>query len=62
MTTIDVFWEVLLSHLRGIFISYAAKKKRDRQNEEVKLENDIEKMNDLFILDISDNILEQELN
>ena len=62
MTTIDVFWEVLLSHLRGTFITYAAKKKRDRQNEEVKLEKDIEKMNDLFILDISDNILEQELN
>ena len=28
MISIDIFWEVLLSHLRGIFISNAAKKKR----------------------------------
>ena len=27
MTSIDVFWEVLLSHIRGIFIAFAAKKK-----------------------------------
>ena len=27
MIEIDIFWEVLLSHLRGIFISHAAKKK-----------------------------------
>ena len=61
MTSIDVFWEVLLSHIRGIFIAFAAKK-RDRQNEETQLAKDIERLDDLFILDMSDNILEQELN
>ena len=37
-------------------------KKRDRQNEETQLAKDIERLDDLFILDMSDNILEQELN
>ena len=27
MVPIDTFWEVLLTHLRGIFISFAARKK-----------------------------------
>ena len=62
MTTIDIIWEVLLSHLRGIFIAFAAKRNRDMLNEEKKLVKDIEKLDDLFILDMSDKDLEQELN
>ena len=61
MTNIDVFWEVLLSHLRGIFISHAAKKKRERCNREQMLIKNIEEMNDLYNLDITDENLEEDL-
>ena len=62
MTDIDVFWEVLLTHLRGIFITYAARKKRVRLNRETSLTKEIEKLEDLFILDITDRGIEDELN
>ena len=41
MVSIDTFWEVLLTHLRGIFISFAARKKRERSNREQKLIKDL---------------------
>ena len=37
MIPIDMFWEVLLTHLRGIFISFATSKKGERFNREIKL-------------------------
>ena len=57
MVPIDIFWEVLLTHLRGIIISHAARKKRERANRETKLTKELENLNDLFNLDISDTKL-----
>ena len=62
MVSIDIFWEVLLTHLRGIFISFAARKKRERVNREEKLIKEIQSLDELFILDMTDLILEQNLN
>ena len=61
MVPIDIFWEVLLTHLRGIFISNAAKKKRERSNREFTLVKEIENLDELFTLDISDSVLEETL-
>ena len=62
MVSIEIFWEVLLAHLRGIFIAYAARKKRERSNREERLVKEIQSLDELFILDLSDNILENNLN
>ena len=61
MVSIDIFWEVLLAHLRGIFISNAAKKKRERSNRERILTKEIENLDELYTLDISDTNLEKSL-
>ena len=57
MIKIDTFWEVLLSHLRGIFISYAAKMKREKSNRENLLHKEIENLEELYVLDILDEVL-----
>ena len=62
MVSIDTFWEVLLTHLRGIFISFAARRKRERSNREQQLVKEIQSLEELFILDISDLLLETNLN
>ena len=62
MVSIDVFWEVLLTHLRGILISFAARKKGEGSNREEKLVKDIQALDELFILDMTDSILEKNLN
>ena len=62
MVSIDTFWEVLLTHLRGIFISFAARKKRERSNREQKLIKEIQSLDELFILDMTDLLLENNLN
>ena len=62
MVPIDTFWEVLLTHLRGIFISFAARKKRERCNREDKLVKEIQSLDELFILDMTDITLENNLN
>ena len=59
MVSIEIFWEVLLAHLRGIFIAFAARKKRERSNLLVK---EIQSLDELFILDMSAHILENNLN
>ena len=61
MIKIDIFWEVLLSHLRGIFISHAAKKKREKSNREIHLHKEIENLEELHILDINDEELKVNL-
>ena len=61
MIKIDTFWEVLLSHLRGIFISHAAKKKREKSNRETHLHKEIENLEELHILDINDEELKVNL-
>ena len=62
MVSIEIFWEVLLAHLRGIFIAFAARKKRERSNREEKLVKEIQSLDELFILDMSAHILENNLN
>ena len=62
MVSIDTFWKVLLTHLRGIFISFAARKKRERSNREQKLIKEIQSLDELFILDMTDLLLETNLN
>ena len=61
MVSIDIFWEVLLAHLRGIFISNAAKMKRERSNRECILTIEIENLDELYTLDNSDINLEKLL-
>ena len=61
MFEIEAFWEVLLSHLRGIFISNAAKRKRDRSNREELLTKEIENLEELYCLDISDEAMRVNL-
>ena len=61
MVPIDIFWEVLLTHLRGIIISHAARKKRELANRESILVKEIENLDDLFTLDVSDQIIEESL-
>ena len=62
MVSIDTFWEVILTHLRRFFISFAARKKRERSNREDKLIKEIQSLDELFILDMTDVILENNLN
>ena len=62
MVSIETFWEVLLAHLRGILISFAAKQKRERSNREEKLTNEIRSLDELFILDMTDTTLENSLD
>ena len=61
MIKIDNFWEVLLSHLRGIFLSYVAKK-REKSNRENLLHKEIENLEKLYVLDISDEVLKGNLD
>ena len=61
MIKIDTYWEVLLSHLRGIFISHAAKKKREKSNRKTHLHKEIENLEELHILDINDEDLKVNL-
>ena len=61
MIEIEVFWEVLLTHLRGIFISNAAKKKRDRSNREEILTKEIVNLEELYCLDITDEVMRVNL-
>ena len=61
MITIEQFWEVLLTKLRGTLISYAANNKRKRIQRENKLVKEIEDLDHLFLLNMTDEILEQEI-
>ena len=61
MIEIDLFWEVLLTKLRGTIITHAAKIKRERNQKENKLINELEKLNYLFILNMNDKQLEEEI-
>ena len=58
MITIDLFW-VLLTKIRGTIIAYAAKVKRNREN---KLIKELEDLGHLFLLNMTDKPLEQEIN
>ena len=59
--TIEQFWEVLLTKLTGTLISYAANSKRKRIQRENKLIKEIEDLDHLFILNMTDKVLEQEI-
>ena len=61
MIDIKLFWEMLLTKLRGTIIAHAAKVKRLRSQKENTLNKEIEKLNHLFILDMNDKQLEQEI-
>ena len=63
MIPIELFWEVLLTKLRGgTLIAYAAKSKKLKSQREIKLTKEIEYLNHLFILNMNDNTLEEEIN
>ena len=59
--TIEQFWEVLLTKLRETLISYAANSKRKRIQRENKLIKEFEDLDHLFILNMTDKVLEQEI-
>ena len=62
MITIELFWEVLLTKLRGTIIAYAAQTKRNRNIRENKLIKELENLDHLFLLNMTDKLLEQEIN
>ena len=61
MISIELFWEMLLTKLRGSIISYAAKIKRERLQKENKLIYELENLNHLFILNMNDKKTENEI-
>ena len=61
MINIELFWEVLLTKLRGTIISHAASIKRNRMQKENKLIKDLELLDHLYILNMNDKQLEQEI-
>ena len=62
MIKIELFWDVLLTRLRGTIISYASKIKRDRNKKENNLIKDLDNLNHLFILNMDDKQLKDEIN
>ena len=61
MISIELFWEVLLTKLRGTIISHAANIKRIRMQRENKLIKDLELLDHLYILNMNDKQIEQEI-
>ena len=61
MISIELFWEMLLTKLRGTLVSYAAKIKRERNKKENKLIVELEDLNQLFLLNMNDKQLDDEL-
>ena len=62
MIKIELFWEMLLTKLRGTIISYAAKIKRDRNKKENKLIKELDNLDQLFLLNMNDKQLEDEID
>ena len=61
MISIDLFWEMLLTKIRGTIISYAAKVKREQTHRENKLIKELDNLNHFFLLDMNDKALEREI-
>ena len=62
MIRIELFWEMLLTKLRGTIIAYAAKIKIKRTQKENKLIRELDDLDHLFLLNMKDKTLEQEID
>ena len=62
MIKIELFWEMLLTKLRGTIIAYVAKIKIKRTQKENELIRELDDLDHLFLLNMKDKTLEQEID